>query len=140
MTPAFLPSLRQTCQSCFSKTPKGGCVLPSGAGLLMASQHFLYAFAWGLSVCAFIFRADLTHQPLEGPGILKTACLNGTGLTPSSCCPLNQSSSSWFERCLPLIPGNNKLLREAEVPPSAAPFVLAPPLTLWFLVGWKGLL
>lgn len=115
-------------------------MLPSRAGLLMASQHFLYAFAWGLSVCAFIFRADLTHQPLEGPGILNTACLNGTGLTPSSCCPLNQSSSSWFERCLPLIPGNNKLLREAEVPPSAGPFVLAPPLTLWFLVGWKGLL
>lgn len=65
VTPAFLNCLRQTCQSCFSRIPKGDCVLPSGAGLLMASQHFLYAFAWGQSVCSFIFRADLTHQPLE---------------------------------------------------------------------------
>lgn len=80
VTPAFHDWLRQTCPSCFSRTPKGGCVLPSGAGLLMASQHFLYAFAWGQSVCSFIFRADLTHQPLEGPDTLNTACLKGPRL------------------------------------------------------------
>lgn len=48
------------------------------------------------------------------------------GLTPSLRCPLNQSSSSRFERCLPLIPGNNKLLVRLKFLPCQLPLFFSP--------------
>lgn len=84
-------------------------MLPSGAGLLMTSQHFLYAFAWGIQCDLLSAELTLLTKSPAGPDILKTACLPKWTQTCTllSCCPLSQPRSSLFERCLPLTPGNN---------------------------------